>query len=1265
MNKYIRNIIPLLLLVIIFQSCANYKLNYANDYKEWEKEVPTTDLKIKHSVYLIGDTGNAYKGLDIPLFAPLKEELDKASENSSIIFLGDNIYPVGMPPKSEKAWRSVAEYKLDVQLDMLEDYDGNIMFIPGNHDWARYGLKGVNRQQKYIEKNLNRKRNGTDDDDDDEWQDYFFPGDGCGDPEVVEVNDQLAIVLIDSEWWLRNWNLDQSINDGCDIKTRAAFFRDFEENVRKLRNRNVIIAMHHPLHSSGQHGGNYTLENHIFPLRFLNKGLYVPLPVLGSVIAFIRGTVGVPQDLANAKYRDMRNDIIAAVGKNGSYIIAAGHEHTLQYSEEDNQQFIVSGSGSKENAASIRGGTEFSYGRLGYSRIDFYEDGSAWTHFYALNDDQKTLDEVYRKKIKGELEISKDNIPSSFPEFEKKETVIVRKPNNFEFSKVGLMHKAILGTHYSDLYLKDYPFDVLDLADYEGGVYPVKRGGGNQTNSLRLESPSGHQFVMRALTKDASRTLPYPLNQMIGAKNILQDNFMAAHPFAALMVPDLADAANVYHTNPHLYYVPKQPILDYHNDLFGGDIYLLEERPDGDWSNEKSFGNSEKIMSTKDVIEKIIKSRKHRVDQQWLVRSRILDYMIKDWDRHEDQWRWARFDDDDGDGYMYRPIPRDRDQAFSKYDGFLNWVVWAVNPFMRQLQKYTPDTKNMKWQGWNATFFDQTFLGELEWEDWEKEAKYIQENVTDEVIELAFSRIPDKAKDDEWKEILEFTKERRENLVDIARRAYVLKSKVVDILGTDKEDRFEIDRISDTQTRVKVFRLNKDGDKKGVVFERVFDHDITKEIHMYGMEDDDLFIISGDVDKSLTLRIIGGEGDDEIIEESTVKSGSKKTLIYDSSEEKNKLKLGTEGKDFTSRKVKLNTYDRRSFHYNPDYWLQLPVLSYNLDDGFIAGVDLSFVHNSFKKDPFGQRHNFTFDYSFGTQAINFNYIGEYLESVSEWDLLTQVTLRRNRFAFNYFGFGNETVNVDPDDLDFNRVRQSKVYAGLHLRKRFSNDDGSFTFGPTIERTRIQNTPGKFIGDLGGNDLPSNIYEDRNYAGFLARFSYESLDQNVDPHRGMKFHLSYNVETNIENTDFTFGDLSTAFTIYQNLDKKENLILASQVAYQSIRGDYDFFQAPTIGGINNLRGFREERFRGDAAFYHMTDIRLKLFRSVNNVVPFTLGIHAGFDYGRVWEEGKNSNTYHSSYGGGIYLNPVDFIVMSFGQYFSKEDSRFIFKLSQML
>jgi len=208
-------------------------------------------------MYMIGNAGDINANEESPALELLKSKLKKEGENSSVIFLGSNVHPDGMPRKGSKEKRKLAEAQLDAQLAILKGYDGKVMFMPGADDWKKYGLKGVKRQEKYLEKKLNK---GIEEDDD--WERHFFPEQGCGGPEVVEINDQLIVVFVDSQWYLEDWDHEPEINDGCEFKSRKDFAFHFEEVVRKYRNKNVVIAIHHPVFSYGPHGGFFTAKDH-------------------------------------------------------------------------------------------------------------------------------------------------------------------------------------------------------------------------------------------------------------------------------------------------------------------------------------------------------------------------------------------------------------------------------------------------------------------------------------------------------------------------------------------------------------------------------------------------------------------------------------------------------------------------------------------------------------------------------------------------------------------------------------------------------------------------------------------------------------------------------------------------------------------------------------------------------------------------------------------------------------------------------------------
>ena len=71
-----------------------------------------------------------------------------------------------------------------------------------------------------------------------------------------------------------------------------------------------------------------------------------------------------------------------------------------------------------------------------------------------------------------------------------------------------------------------------------------------------------------------------------------------------------------------------------------------------------------------------------------LLKARLLDLMIGDWDRHRDQWRWAKLP-----GHpIWQPISDDRDQAFCRYQGVLLALARNRQPIF---QNYGPRYKGI------------------------------------------------------------------------------------------------------------------------------------------------------------------------------------------------------------------------------------------------------------------------------------------------------------------------------------------------------------------------------------------------------------------------------------------------------------------------------------------------------------------------------------------------------------------------------------------
>lgn len=1259
-----RRALLLILPLLILQSCASYKLKIDNDQEGWEKAFPSNEFELDHTIYLIGDAGYSKIGETPKALQLLQKKLKSAPKSSHVVFLGDNIYPGGLPPDSTYKSYELANHRLNAQLEILKDYKGDPLFIPGNHDWYHFGLEGLKRQEAVVEKTLNVMR-GEDPDDDDDWENYFLPDDGCSGPEVIEINKRLVIIVIDSQWWLTNWDKEPEINDDCEAKSREAFAFFFLETIKKHKNKNVVIAMHHPPFTYGPHGGHYTAKHHLFPLTALKKNLYVPMPGLGSFFAFLRGTLGSRQDVAHHDYKELEKAVLNAAKINGNFIFASGHEHNLQYIEQENQQFIVSGAGSKNSPVQLGKGSKFAFGdqdETGFAQLDFYKDGSAWMQFWVTDKDNPEGKVVFRKKIKDKLPIADKSVVFDFSEYERKKDTIRTHLLNKKVYKKGALHKLLLGAHYRNLYSYDYDIPVLDLNTFQGGMKPIKRGGGNQTNSLRLEDAEGKEWVMRSMQKDASRLVPYPFNKIKASEYLVEDNYMSAHPFAAFVVSHLAEAAGIYHTNPQLYYIPKQPALGQANDDYGGGVYLVEERPADDWRHLASFGNSKDIVSSADVLEDLHKNHKYKVDQNFASRSRLFDIVIGDWDRHADQWRWASFKDKKSDHTLFRPIPRDRDQPFGKYDGIITKAVSFATPAMKQLKVYKPKVRNIKWQTYSARSFDRTFLNELSWQEWQTEVRHIQENLTDEAIDNAFKTLTDTAYNETGKRLATYVKARRDNLMQTALKHYKYVSKKVDVIGTNKKEKFKVERLNDDETLVTVFNNKKGKDRDTIVYQRLFYTKETKEIRLFGLNGDDKFEIKGKVKKGPLIRIIGGLDEDEFEDESKVNGLCKKTKIYDSKEGNNLKKKSGETKDKRSNIRKNNTYNPKDYHYEFDYLFPVPLIGYNPDDGFGIGADLQFTHYAFKKEPYASKHSIKGKFSFATQAFSLGYDGDFLHAFGKTDFLLKADAQSPQFVVNFFGLGNDTENLirSSDNFDFNRVRESRANLKLLLKRRFAGGNGNFTFGPLGEIIKIEKTANRFITS-DGNGLPADIYDTKYYAGGELGLNYENTNNKQMPTRGIKFHASIALKTNLEDSEKTFAPIKSELTFYQNIDPKSKLVFATRIGTQHNIGEYEFFQAAVIGGESNLRGFRTERFSGRTSFYHNLDLRWKILNSDNNVVPFSIGISGGFDYGRVWLDDENSSTWHKAYGGGIWLAPIDFLALYFELFHANEGNIFTFKV----
>jgi len=1269
----------LLLAAGMYASCANYKLNIDKPASDWGGQ-PLPAKKLDYKVYLIGDAGASPEGKRSAALELLGQELEKAPKESAVVFLGNNAIPEGLPRKKAHG-HDRAEHQLKAQLDILKNYKGQIVFLPGNYDWAADGVDGLRRQQEFIEKYLNR-------------EDVFLPKDACSGPEVMELTKQLGLLIVDSQWYMADWDLEPELNESCEIQSRGEFIEQAKDAAADFVGKNLLVVAHHPLYANGWQDDHFALRDNLFPPSDAHPQRQVPLPLVGSAILLADKLSASRQETGHPIYQQYIGGMEALARQHGSIIYAAGHEHNLQLATHKGLTQIISGAGSLSSPVKLGNTSQMAYaGSQGFAVIHFYQDGEAWVEFVRakenvsevdaaepISQQGKNTDDIsaaggpnaktkvgtdapkrltpevfFRQKIKEALPTPKEIIPEEFPEYKGKvdsvEVAIIDRGD------IWNMNHLLWGKLYTDFYYEKIKMPVLDLQKQSGGLKAIKKGGGFQTTSIRLVSEKdGKLYQIRGMRKSAEK-LFYPFNKTF-AKDVLEYGYTSANPYGAFLVGPMSDALGIYHTNPRLVYVPEQPRLGIYNE-YGGRAFLFEERPDEDWRNLASFGKSEKIISTGKVIEERIKNDKGTIDQKMMLRSRLFDMIIGDWDRHPDQWRWASQPIKGTDKLLYQPIPRDRDQAFVKYGGLMFWVARMLVPNFRCMSIY--DDKVGKWEAkwlpWQSRDVDHFFINELTWEDWEKEVEKVQANLTDAAIEESMKWLPPGIRQRMAPELVKNIKARRDMLMQSARWWYENVSETVSVVATQKENLIEVNRRSDEETEVTVYEISKDADKQ-LIYKRVFDNDITKEIRVFGLDGDDEFKVVGEVRRSPLVRLIGGVDEDKFDDDSKVAGLRRMTIVNDDRMEDNVLKSKGETKD-----QRMNDYERNAWFFgdNPvNYLVVLPIIGYNPDEQLFLGASLNYHDYGYRSVNI---HQFAGQVAFATHGYYLRYMGDYQHLLGKFDIVLEGSVETPRYVNNYFGMGNETVRLEDVPLNYYRVQMSRY--NLSVAIKHQTDGGLlYSIGPQAKAVKVNRREGSFM-DMIETGIRPEVFNYQYFAGLQGRLQYTNVDRKWNPTRGVDFGSNASWQTNLATPSINYVNMGGYLGIYVPLDRGKWVVLATRVGGSHNFGDFDFYNAPSLGGSQSdhlgghltIRGYNSGRFTGRSVFYHNTDLRIRVLNKVKVGMPVSFGIVPAFDYGRVWSDGEPSNKWHYSYGSGIWAAPLDFAAITFNYMKTPEGHRF--------
>lgn len=808
------------------------------------------------------------------------------------------------------------------------------------------------------------------------------------------------------------------------------------------------------------------------------------------------------------------------------------------------------------------------------------------------------------------------------------------------YDSVSSFHRTIFGESYRKLWAEPVTLKIFRLSQEKGGLTIEQRGGGMQTKSLRLKDASGQEWVLRTIQKYPEKVLPPNLRQTI-AKDIIQDQIAAEHPFSALVVPPLAQALGVPHAHPQIVFVPDDPAFGKYQKDFANQVFLFEEREPLD---------AEKTDNTEKVEKKIQEDNDNHANQSLFLRARLLDFLLGDWDRHEDQWRWEKKEDSNG-GTVYEPVPRDRDQVFYGTSGVLPWLV-SHHLLMAKFQSFQDHIRSINRWNLNGRNVDRYFLNALSEQDWETQVKYVQGKLTDQLIMEALTKMPPNIYRLCGRELTQKLIGRRDILMQQAMKYYRFLSQIVEIPESNKSEQFDLSYADDGKITVRINKIKKSGDQGQVLYNRTFDPGVTNEIRLYGLGGEDQFLVHGNSHSSITVRMVGGADEDTFAFDKDVDSKNNR-YIYDRADQKNNLPLSSQAHLRLSADTGVNKFGKKDFKYN---FLQPLVLgSYNSDYGLQLITDFIYQKQGFRKDPYAFRQSLLVNYGFGANSLLLNYTGEFKQVFGKSDLVVNILSKGPNYQSYFFGLGNNTAYINEGIYKRTYYRNVYNFLNADVRIRHVYNDWTVSGGVVAQYYNgdEESNNNRFLNDYAALHPDQKVFATGANAGLVAGLSLDSRSKGIIPHDGILWNTTLTGLKSLNSNSHTYGQVATDFTFFVNPDRDSVFIISNRTGGGTTIGNASFYQQLQLGGINSLRGFYTGRFTGKSMVYNNLELRLKLFDYTSYIVPGTLGLVAFNDVGRVWSPGESSNQWHDGYGGGFYLIPAQLILVQAVVGFSNE------------
>lgn len=231
-------------------------------------------------------------------------------------------------------------------------------------------------------------------------------------------------------------------------------------------------------------------------------------------------------------------------------------------------------------------------------------------------------------------------------------------------------------------------------------------------------------------------------------------------------------------------------------------------------------------------------------------------------------------------------------------------------------------------------------------------------------------------------------------------------------------------------------------------------------------------------------------------------------------------------------------------------------------------------------------------------------------------------LESNRF----YGFGNDTEEVDPS---LSLVTRDEVLVQPSLCCSFGQTS-ALEIGPVIKYVKPEfphASPAEIAAPLGSESF--------GQAGARAELILERTDVTAERQSGFGLQAGVSGYPAAWDADEAFGEAHALARVFVPLGWPT---LALRAGGQRNWGSFPLHESAFIGGRWTLRGYRWNRFAGDASAYGGAELRVPIAR-ITLLTRGQLGMVGFTDTGAVWMDGDSEGDWHTSFGGGLWFGSL--------------------------